>query len=218
MKGVIFDLDGVIVDTAKYHYRGWKRLAEHLKVEFNEKKNEALKGLSRRDSLIALLGYTPSESRIREWSDIKNQFYLEYIQEINREDILPGSLRLLEEIRSVPDFKQALASSSRNAGTVLEKLNLAEYFDAVVDGNEVIKAKPDPELFLKAAAKLNIKPERIIVFEDAASGIQAAGSAGMRAVGIGKLENLSGADLIVRDLSEIDLAKIKKLFIETVVV
>ncbi len=212
MRGIIFDLDGVIVDTAKYHYLGWKRLADEIGVEFDEKKNEALKGVSRRDSLIALLGYTPEESKIIQWCDLKNSYYLKYIENIGSDDILPGAIGLLKEVSKNNSWKQALASSSKNAKIILKKLNLEKYFNAVVDGKEIEKTKPDPEIFKKAAAKLNILPENLIVFEDAQSGIKAAKDAGMLGVGIGNKELLSEADMVISDLSEINLKKIESLF------
>lgn len=212
MRGIIFDLDGVIVDTAKYHYLGWKRLADEIGVEFDQKKNEALKGVSRRDSLIALLGYTPEESKIIQWCDLKNSYYLEYIENISTDDLLPGAIGLLEEISKNNSWKQALASSSKNAEIILEKLNLKKYFNAVVDGKEIEKTKPDPEIFKKAAAKLNILPENLVVFEDAQSGIKAAKDAGMLGIGIGDKELLSEADVVISDLSKINLKKIESLF------
>lgn len=211
MKGVIFDLDGVIVDTAKYHYLGWKKLADKIGVDFDEKKNEKLKGVSRRDSLIAMLGYTPDEDKMKKWCAQKNGYYLKNIDEIKHDDMLPGSLELLSAINEKADYKQALASSSKNARLVIEKLDIKKYFNAVVDGAEVIKAKPDPELFIKASDKLEIHPENIVVFEDAQSGIDAAKSAGMIAVGVGEEENLSHADYVIKDLSEITLEKIDQL-------
>lgn len=212
MNGIIFDLDGVIVNTAKYHYLGWKRLADEMGVPFNEEKNEKLKGVNRRDSLIALLGYTPEEQKIQEWCDLKNKYYLEYIEQISDSDLIPGAISLLQEIKSNSSWKQALASSSKNAKTVIQKLSLEQYFDAIVDGHEVEKAKPDPEIFLKAAHKLDLHPDHIIVIEDAEAGIISAKAAGMLAIGIGENDILYKADLVITDLTEITLDSLEKFF------
>jgi beta-phosphoglucomutase len=211
-RGVIYDLDGVIVDTAKFHYKGWKKLADELGVPFDETKNEKLKGVSRRDSLLALLGRNPGEEKIREWCDRKNGYYLEFVSGIDRGEMLPGALERLEEVRRNKGWKQALASSSKNARLILEKLDIEKYFDAVVDGNETEKTKPDPELFLRAAAKMGLPADKILVFEDAESGVRAAKNGGMLAVGLGDKNILKQADRVIRNLSEIDLAGIEGLF------
>ena len=214
VKGVIFDLDGVIVNTAKFHYMGWKKLADEIGVPFDEVKNEKLKGLSRRDSLLALLGYTPDEKKIDELCEQKNKYYLKFVSRIDRTEILPGALELIEEIHKAKDWKQALASSSKNARVVLKKLGIEKYFDAVVDGTETKKTKPDPELFLKAASRLGLTPDNVVVFEDAESGVRAAKSGGMLVVGVGDRKILHEAVLVIKDLSEIDIAGIEKLFRE----
>lgn len=211
-KGIIFDLDGVIVNTAKYHYLGWKKLADEIHIPFDEKRNEKLKGLSRRDSLLALLEKTPDEKTIQQYCDRKNNYYKEFISQIDRSELLPGALEIIEEIKKNPEWKQALASSSKNARPVLKKLDIEKYFDAVVDGTETERTKPDPELFLKSAQKLNIPPERAIVVEDAESGVQAAKAGGMLVIGMGETEILHEADLVIKDLSQIDITKIEKLF------
>lgn len=212
VKGVIFDLDGVIVNTAKFHYMGWKRLADEIGVPFDETKNEKLKGLSRRDSLLALLGYTPDEKKIDELCERKNKYYLEFVSRIDRSEMLPGALELIEEISKNKGWKQALASSSKNARSVLKKLDIEKYFGAVVDGTETKKTKPDPELFLKAASRLELSADRVVVFEDAESGVRAAKNGGMLVVGIGDRKILHEADLIIKDLSEINIIGIEKVF------
>lgn len=212
VKGVIFDLDGVVVNTAKFHYMGWKKLADGIGVPFDEVKNEKLKGLSRRDSLLALLGYTPDEKKIDELCEQKNKYYLEFVSRIDRTEILPGALELIEEIHKAKDWKQALASSSKNARIVLKKLGIEKYFDAVVDGTETKKTKPDPELFLKAASRLGLTSDDVVVFEDAESGVRAAKNGKMLVVGVGDRDILREADTIVKDLSEINIAAIEKLF------
>ncbi|MDP3787356.1 MAG: beta-phosphoglucomutase [Candidatus Omnitrophota bacterium] len=214
VKGAIFDLDGVVVNTAKFHYMGWKKLADEIGAPFDEVKNEKLKGLSRRDSLLALLGYTPDEKKIDELCEQKNKYYLEFVSRIDRSQILPGALELIEEIHKAKDWKQALASSSKNARTVLKKLDIEKYFDAAVDGTETKKTKPDPELFLKAASRLGLTSDNVVVFEDAESGVRAAKSGGMLVVGVGDRKILHEADLVIKDLSEIDIAGIEKLFRE----
>lgn len=212
VKGVIFDLDGVIVNTAKFHYMGWKKLADEIGVPFDEVKNEKLKGVSRRDSLLVLLGYTPDEKKIDELCERKNKYYLEFVSRIDRTEILPGALELIEEIHKAKDWKQALASSSKNARIVLKKLGIEKYFDAVVDGTETKKTKPDPELFLKAALRLGLTSDDVVVFEDAESGVRAAKNGKMLVVGVGDRDILREADTVVKDLSEISIAAIEKLF------
>jgi len=211
-KGAIFDLDGVVVNTAKFHYLGWKKLADEIGVPFDEVKNEKLKGLSRRDSLLALLGHTPDEKKIEELCERKNKYYLEFVSQIDRSEMLPGALELIEEISKNKGWKQALASSSKNARAVLKKLDIEKYFAAVVDGTETRKTKPDPELFLKAASRLGLTSNDVVVFEDAESGVRAAKSGGMLVIGVGDRKILHEADLIIKDLSEIDIAAIEKLF------
>ncbi|MBN1269354.1 MAG: beta-phosphoglucomutase [Kiritimatiellae bacterium] len=211
-RGVIFDLDGVIVDTAKYHYRGWKRLADELGVPFDEVKNEKLKGVSRRESLVAMLGYTPPEEQARAWCDRKNGYYVEYISRIERDELLPGALDLIAAIRASQDWKQALASSSKNSRLILERLDIGKYFDAVVDGNDIVETKPNPEIFIKAAARLGLPSDRVVVVEDAESGVRAAKAAGMLAIGLGRPEVLGEADLVVSDLAHVTLEGIAELF------
>ncbi|MFH0952874.1 MAG: beta-phosphoglucomutase [Verrucomicrobiota bacterium] len=211
-KGVIFDLDGVIVNTAKYHYLGWKRLADELGVPFDEKKNERLKGVSRRDSLILLLGYTPDEGKIQEWCDRKNGYYLDFISKIDRGDLLPGALELIQEIRNAPGWKQAIASASKNTKLILKRLDIASLFDTIVDGHDFERTKPDPEVFVKAAARLHLPPERLVVVEDAEAGVRAAKAAGMLAIGLGRPDVLKQADLVVSDLAHVRLARIERLF------
>lgn len=211
-KGVIFDLDGVIVDTAKFHYLGWKKLADEIGVPFDEVKNEKLKGVNRRDSLIALMGYTPDEKIIKEYCDRKNKHYLQYVENIDRGELLPGALKMIESIKNTKGWKQALGSSSKNARLVLSKLNIDKYFDAIVDGNETERAKPDPELFLTAAKRLGLSKENVVVVEDAESGVEAAKRGGMLCIGLGDPKILHKADLVVKDLSAITIDTIEQLF------
>mgnify|MGYP000600780572 CR=1 FL=1 len=205
MKGAIFDLDGVIVDTAKYHYLAWKRLAQELGFEFKEADNERLKGVSRMKSLEILLevgGLNFSHEEKLLLADKKNNWYVEYISAIDESELLKGAREYLIELKS-SGTKIALGSASKNAPMILSRLNITNLFDSIVDGNKVSKAKPDPEVFLIAAKELGLNPQDCVVFEDAEAGIAAAVAAGMRTVGIGSSEILTEADIVVRGLYEL---------------
>jgi beta-phosphoglucomutase len=206
-KGAIFDLDGVIVDTAKYHFMAWRRLASELGFEFTEKDNERQKGVSRMESLEILLevcGLTDlSMEKKLELMAKKNEWYKEYLFEMTPAELLPGATEFLKYLR-LKGIKIALASASKNAPTILNKLNIEDFFDAIVDGNSVTKAKPDPEVFLKAAEKLDIHPSECFVFEDAEAGIEGAKRAGMRVVGIGKKDILNKAEMVVNGFLELE--------------
>ena len=204
----IFDLDGVLVDTAKYHYLAWKQLADELGFEFTREQNEALKGVSRMKSLELLLGFGHMQDKFTEeekeqLAEKKNRIYVEYISQLGKEELFPGVVETFEKMRK-NGVKIALGSASKNAGMILERLGITPYFDAVIDGNMVHKAKPDPEVFMLAAQKLKIPAEYCIVFEDSAAGLEAAKKAGMLAVGIGKRENLPMADRILTNVGEYD--------------
>ena len=206
-KAAIFDLDGVIVDTAKYHFLAWRRLARELGFEFTEIDNERQKGVSRMESLEVLLEVggildLPIEKK-EELADKKNEWYKEYLFEMSPEELLPGAKDFLKYLR-LRDIKIALASASKNAPIILKKLNIVDFFDAIVDGNSVSNAKPDPEVFLKAAEKLGIHPSECFVFEDAQAGVDGAIRAGMRVVGIGKSEILNKAEVVVSGFPEIE--------------
>lgn len=209
----IFDLDGVIVDTAKYHYLSWKRVAETLGIPFTEKENERLKGVSRIASLEIILergNKQYPESRKEELAEIKNRWYVEYISKMTADEILPGAVDLLKELRG-SGIKTAIASASKNTPLILERVAIRHLFDAVADGNIVTKAKPDPEVFLAAASMLGSAPSKCIVFEDAAAGIRAAHNAGICCIGTGDPQILSEADLVVSGLYEINLKKLIEL-------
>ncbi|MBR7801119.1 beta-phosphoglucomutase [Undibacterium fentianense] len=195
----IFDLDGVIVDTAKYHYLAWKRLANSLGFDFTEHDNEQLKGVSRIESLKLILrlgGKQLSELEFDAALIRKNGWYLEYIQQIGPGEILPGAAEFLRSVREY-GMRVALGSASKNAVLILERIQLLDQFDAIVDGNKVSKAKPDPEVFLKAAEELGVQAEDCIVFEDAVAGVQAARNAAMKVVGIGSEAVLQQAHFVV---------------------
>ena len=200
VKGLLFDLDGVIVDTAKYHYIAWKSLASSLGIEFTEKDNELLKGVSRMRSLEIILeigGVTMDDEEKERCCTEKNELYLSYINKMQEDEILPGVKEFLRDARE-RGYKIALGSASKNSRLILERLNLEGYFDAIIDGTVVSKAKPDPEVFLKGAEALGLEPSDCIVFEDAVAGIEAAHRAGMKAVGIGTAELLPEADINIR--------------------
>ena len=203
--GVIFDLDGVIVDTAKYHYLAWKNLADHLNFEFTETHNELLKGVSRVRSLEILLDIGKiqlPEQRKQEILISKNEEYLGYIMKMNADEILPGAEKLLNTLDAL-GINYVLGSASKNAELILKQVGLYQRFYGIVDGNAVSKAKPDPEVFLIGAKILNIPPKNCIVFEDAIAGIEAANIANMTSVGIGDKETLKEADFNFNSLTEI---------------
>ncbi len=204
-KTFIFDLDGVIVDTAKYHYLAWKNLANELGFDFTKKQNEQLKGVSRVKSLEILLEIgqmTLSDEKKKALLHQKNEEYLEYVGKMTKDEVLPGVNALLDYL-DANGIKYALGSASKNAKTILEKIGLYHRFTAIVDGNSVSKAKPDPEVFLIAAKLLNATPENSIVVEDAIAGVQAANTAGMTSIGIGKKEVLSEANYVFNSMEEI---------------
>ncbi|MDP5158180.1 MAG: beta-phosphoglucomutase [Flaviramulus sp.] len=203
--GVIFDLDGVIVDTAKYHFLAWKNLADELGFEFTEAHNELLKGISRVHSLEILLNIgriSLSEDKKQNYLTSKNEDYLNYINKMGPEEILPGTEKLLDTLDSL-NIKYVLGSASKNAPLILKQVNLLERFTDIVDGNSVSKAKPDPEVFLIGSKKLNLLPEKCIVFEDAIAGVEAANKANMISVGIGDKNTLHKANYNFNNLTEI---------------
>ncbi len=205
--GFIFDLDGVIVDTARYHYLAWKKLADELAIPFSKEDNERFKGVSRIRCLEILLemgNIEVSTEQFNHWLQEKNQDYLSYIDTMDESEILPDVVKVLQYLHE-RNIAMALGSASKNALAILEKVKLIPYFDTVVDGNAVTKAKPDPEVFLKAAETLKITAAHCVVFEDAQAGIEAANAAGMISVGIGNSEVLGKADYNFNDFTEIDL-------------
>ncbi len=209
----IFDLDGVIVDTAKYHYLAWKRMAETLDIEFSEKDNERLKGVSRMacmEIILELGNKEMSEEKKFELATMKNEWYLEYVNKMNESEILPGSIEIINELKSL-NVKVALGSASKNARTILEKVGILDLFDFISDGTLVSKAKPDPEVFTLVADKLNVDYKKCIVFEDSEAGIEAATRVNMLAIGIGLIENLPKSDLIYTGLDKVDIANIVTL-------
>ena len=207
VKGAIFDLDGVLVDTAKYHYLAWKELAQELGFDFTEKDNEQLKGVSRMRSLEILLQIgkiTATQEQKQELADRKNRRYVQMLQKLTKADLMEGAESCILQLRQ-KGVKIALGSASKNAPFILEKLGIHDLFDAVVDGNMVSRAKPDPEVFLTAVRLLGLKPEECCVFEDAQAGIEAAKAAGCLAIAVDKAESLVGADMTLHTLSQFQL-------------
>ena len=207
----IFDLDGVIVDTARYHFLAWKRLTDQLGILFTEEDNERLKGVSRMASLEIILeigNRRLDENRKQEYATLKNNWYIEYIKTMTPDEILPGCLPFIKELRNA-NFRIAIGSASKNTPMILERVGIQGLFDAVADGNTISKAKPDPEVFLKAAEMIGVKPGNCVVFEDAVAGVQAALNAGMLCIGIGSPKILTEAHFVVSGLSEMNLAKLR---------
>ncbi|MBR9916062.1 MAG: beta-phosphoglucomutase [Algicola sp.] len=215
-KGFIFDLDGVIVDTAKYHFLAWKKLANSIGVDFSEVQNEQLKGVSRVRSLEKILAWgnkTLSDKAFTELMAQKNEGYLSYINKMDTSEILPDVSRVLDFLIE-NNQAIALGSASKNATPILKKVSLLEKFEAIVDGNDVSKAKPDPEVFLIGAQLLGMNPEDCIVFEDSVAGVQAANTANMISIGIGDKSVLHEADYVFKDFTEMSQEFIERLIKE----
>ena len=214
IKACIFDLDGVLVDTAVYHFKAWKRLANRLGFDFTEKQNESLKGVSRSRSLELLLewgGLSLPADTMQELAHQKNGWYVEMISSMTPQDVLPGVTGFLASVRE-QGIRTALGSASKNAALILERTGLHIFFDAVVDGNMIPASKPDPAVFLEGAALLQQPPAACLVFEDAVAGIKAAQAAGMNVVGVGNEAVLNEAGLVVKDLSGISIHAISHHF------
>jgi beta-phosphoglucomutase len=212
-KAFIFDLDGVIVDTAKYHFLAWQKLANQLGINFTHEHNEDLKGVSRVRSLDLILelgNISASQEDKNKWLVQKNEEYLSYLVDMDENEILPGVAKVLEYLKN-NNQAIALGSASKNARSILEKTNSMHFFDAIVDGNDVSNAKPDPEVFLRAAHLVGISNENAIVFEDSVAGIQAANIANMISVGIGDATVLREAKYIFKDFTFIDEAFLNQL-------
>ncbi len=207
----IFDFDGVVVDTADYHYLSWKRLAAQLGFEFTEKQNEAMKGISRMDSLDVVLeigDIKVSHKEKLKMAHVKNEWYKEYLQSVDSSVILPGVVNFLEEL-TAEGIPYALGSASRNAKFVMSKIGIESGFAAVFDGNDTVKSKPDPEVFLKAAAALNQEPKDVLVFEDSYKGIVAAKDGGFLACGVGEKDILHNADFTIQTFENFNLNELR---------
>lgn len=212
LQACLFDLDGVIVDTAKYHFTAWQRLSEELGVAFNHEDNEQLKGVSRVDSLEYILRKgdleLDNDTKVR-LMDRKNAWYLEQVEGMTPDELFPGIVDFIDELRS-QGKGVALGSSSRNAPLILNRCAIADRFDAVIDGNSITFSKPDPEVFLKGAQALGVNPAHIVVFEDAISGVEAAIAGGFRVVGVGDEEGLSRADFTLSGFDGFTVADLVK--------
>jgi len=216
LKGFVFDLDGVITDTAQYHYQAWKKTAARIGIEINPTVNESLKGVSRMDSLEVILKYggkdndfTPAEKA--DLAAQKNDDYLALLTDMSPKDILPGMADFLAALKQA-GYQLSLASASKNAPTILERLGLVDYFDARVDPATLTKGKPDPEIFRRGAELLGIAPNEAVGMEDAAAGVQSINGAGEFSVAIGDAQILHAADLIFSDTAAVSLPKIEAAF------
>lgn len=207
LTAVLFDLDGVIVDTARLHFAAWKRLAEGLELEFDERRNQALKGIDRMASLELLLGSVSGhygDAEKQRLAAIKNRWYVQSLETLKAKDLLPGAKEALDQVRAA-ELGIALVSGSRNAAAVVDRLGIADYFDTIVDPSGIRRGKPAPDLFLAAARHLGVRPETCLGIEDAAAGIAALKAAGMAAIGVGQPEQLHDADWVLPDLTHFRL-------------
>ena len=206
IRAFIFDLDGVLTDTAEYHYRGWKRLADEEGLAFTREDNEHLRGIPRRESLMLIVrDRVYPETKIHEMMERKNSYYLELIKEISPRDLLPGAKELLEEIRAA-GLKNALGSASKNATEVVDRLGIRSLFGAISDGYSVERQKPAPDLFLHAARQLGLSPAQCGVVEDAAAGIEAAKAGGFHSIGLGPRQRVGAAEAVFPSLKGVRLA------------
>ncbi len=215
IKACLFDLDGVVVDTARYHFLAWKKIADDLGFSFSEHDNERLKGVSRMESLDILLeiGKIKVNPKTKEeLAASKNSLYVSYIQKMTPDEILPGVIRFLDELHS-GGMLIALGSASKNAMSILDKINISQKFDAIIDGNKVSKAKPDPEVFLKGAFELGVDPHNCLVFEDAQAGIDAARNGGMHIIGIGQPENLTNAEFVIPGFEALNMNQLRSWYL-----
>jgi beta-phosphoglucomutase len=214
IKAVLFDLDGVLVSTDQYHFRSWQKLSAEEGFDFFDQEfNHRFRGVARMECIEIITrasgkSYTPEQKR--ELAERKNRYFVESLATVTPEALLPGAVRTLQELKS-RKIKIAVASNSRNAKTIIDRVEIGPYLDAVVDGYEIENSKPDPEVFLLAAKNVGIPPDQCLVVEDAVAGIEAARSAGMKALGIGAKGRLPNADIVVPDLSAISVDQLLKL-------
>ncbi len=202
IKGFIFDLDGVLVDTAKFHFKAWKRLANTLDIYFSEKQNEQLKGVGRAESLKKILEWgnkSISEEKFEELMALKNEWYLEMMNTMTEEDTLPGVKEFLEQTKKLK-LKIALGSASKNARKILDRVRITHFFDAIIDGTQTTKSKPNPQVFIMGAEAFELNPSAIVVFEDSQAGVAAANAGGFLSVGIGEEKVLNEAKVIYKGL------------------
>ncbi|MBP6386912.1 MAG: beta-phosphoglucomutase [Pseudarcicella sp.] len=207
IKACLFDLDGVIVDTAVYHFQAWRKLANELGFDFTEHQNEQLKGISRMESLDLILGWgnvVLTQDEKNNWAKLKNDWYLELVMKMTPNEILPGVedfLKLLQQ----NNIKIVLGSASKNSRLILEKINMLPYFDAIIDGNHITKGKPDPQVFQMGAEAVSCLPTECVVFEDAVAGVQSGKAAGMKVIGVGEKDVLHEADRVIKTFLEMSL-------------
>jgi beta-phosphoglucomutase len=212
IKAFLFDLDGVIVDTAIYHYQAWKRLANELGFDISEEFNERLKGVSRMESLDIILahgGLTLPDEKKTALAAQKNGWYLELVSRMTSDDILPGVATFFSQVRKA-GLQTALGSVSKNAPMILERIGMTDVFDAIIDGTKISKGKPDPEVFTKGAAELGVRPAECVVFEDAVAGVEAGKRGGMFVVGLGSPDVLTRADLVAPSLGALTVEEVLK--------
>jgi len=210
IKGFIFDLDGVIVDTAKYHYNSWRRLANSLGFDITEEQNENLKGVSRIESLEYILGLGNlqfTESKKMEMAELKNVWYVESIANMDDSELLPGSEKLIKEIKQ-QGLKLSLGSASKNSTRILKATGLFDYFDAIIDGTKTTESKPHPQVFLMGAEAIDLSPEECVVFEDSINGIKAANTGGFISIGVGNADILNEADFVIPSLDNVTIASL----------
>lgn len=215
IKACIFDLDGVVVDTARYHYLAWNRLAKELGFEFTESDNERLKGVSRMASLDILLSVGGMEERFteeekNELAAKKNGWYVDFITNMTSDEILPGVSEFLNELKA-NGYKIALGSASRNAPLILRQVEITHFFEAIVDGNSVSEAKPSPEVFLIGAELLGVSPSECLVFEDAVAGVEAAHRGEMKCIGVGDPVILQSADAVISGFEGFTINRMNQL-------
>lgn len=214
MQAFLFDLDGVIVDTAHFHYQAWRRLAnEKLGFDISEEFNESLKGVSRTESLDRILaegGVSLDDTTKETYASLKNQWYVELVNQMTPDDILPGIQQFLKETRAA-GIKIGLGSVSKNARPILEHIGIVDAFDVIIDGTKISKGKPDPEVFLKGAEELGVSPAECVVFEDAVAGIESGKRAGMKTVGIGQADVLKEADIVLANLNNLAPTDLKNI-------
>ncbi|TDB67069.1 beta-phosphoglucomutase [Arundinibacter roseus] len=214
LKACLFDLDGVIVDTAQYHYIAWRETAQSLGFDLTHAQNELLKGISRMESLDIILAIGNVELDLEtkvQLATVKNFRYLELCQQMTPDDVLPGVREFMDSLRSA-GIKMGLGSASKNAETILKRIEMLDYLEIIVDGNRITKGKPDPEIFLMGAEDLDVLPEECVVFEDAVAGVQAAKAGGMKAIGVGDPTILTEADFVISTFKSLDLKVIQQLF------
>lgn len=216
IQACLFDLDGVIVDTAKYHFQAWRKLANDLGFDFTSEQNEMLKGVSRIESLKLILdigGVSKTEQEILELAEKKNEDYLHFVNQMDQKEILPGVESFIQDLRA-NHIKIVLGSASKNAVKILEKIKLIGLFDAIIDGTKTTRSKPDPQVFLMGAKAVEIPNEFCVVFEDAPKGVQAAQAANMYAVGVGEAQVLSHADQVIEGFDGLDYGFIKSISVK----